>query len=103
MAMCHECMEYVFSIDEYAICFECQIQTCDECNRRCDFCSMIFCGECFEGHSREEEAEEEEEEEFEGEEVECPIDSPTILDAKNGIETVPSSTDEADEEDISEC
>ena len=61
MAMCLECMEYIFSIDQLDICFQCQIATCDECSRRCDDCCTVFCGECFESHSHEEEEEEGEE------------------------------------------
>ena len=104
MAMCLECLEQVFSTDEYHICTECQIVTCDECSRRCDDCCVVFCGECFEDHSRKEEEEEEEEEEGceREEEEECPIVSPTILDGNNCKVVVPSSTNEMDEEDIPE-
>lgn len=108
--MCLECMDYLFSTDEYHICAECQIATCDECNRRCDDCCMVFCGECFEGHSREEEEEEEEyEEEYEEEERrereeddERPIDSPSTSNENNCKVVVPSCTDETDEEDMPE-
>lgn len=108
--MCLECMDYLFSTDEYHICTECQIATCDECNRRCDDCCMVFCGECFEGHSREEEEEEDEyEEEYEEEERreteeddERPIDSPSTSNENICKVVVPSSTDETDEEDMPE-
>jgi len=74
MAMCNECFTRVFNPEQYSVCSECQILSCDECRRVCHDCYDVLCGCCYEAHpcfnEMEEEEEEEEQEEEKGEEEE---------------------------------
>ena len=67
MAMCHECFTRVFSPEQYSVCSECQILSCDECRGVCYDCYAVFCGCCYEAHPCFNEMEEEEEEEEDNE------------------------------------
>lgn len=51
MALCHDCMRFVFERHQYSVCTDCQIESCNDCHSICLECRTLLCMVCADTHA----------------------------------------------------